>query len=116
MNKLLSRMKRLEETFEAKKPTSQVRYCFKLPDETKEQAITRAGINPDTEDVIVIVLKWVDPKDPEYPLYKTRKKSETVAAIDEKINALKNELLKSGELTAQQVAELEAKHHDTKSI
>ena len=55
MSQLLNRMKRIETAFEAKRPVGEVRYCFKLPDETKEQAMARAGINPDTEDLIVIL-------------------------------------------------------------
>ena len=109
MNGLKRRIDRLEKAAMPRKEKP-IRICIQDYDQTSEQAMKAAGIEPDDDALTVFVIKWCTGKEHEGDV----NHQEPTGNIDRQIEQLKRDLLAEG-MTAQELAEIEAKYHDTKN-
>lgn len=100
------RLKRIEAAMERKGlgESGTPRICFKEADETPEEAMRKAGIDPEDEDLVVTVFKFSD--ETTLPMYES---------IDQKIEKLTRELESEG-YTREEIDEMTAGGGQNNSI
>ena len=108
--RVLGRLNRIAKVMQEKHLTGgQLRLVFQNCDETAEQAMTKAGIQADDNDLIVYIMKWGKGSS-EIPIRPEQAQiepelQETPKQLDDEIEEIKSELLKDG-YSEQEILEM----------
>jgi hypothetical protein len=64
----MSRLRKIQQALLEKRLSGRkVRYFFSTPDETSEQCLERNGVDEDSPDINVVIVRWASDDEPETP-------------------------------------------------